>query len=170
METKATATGSIYALSSRIIFLVCGFTIHLFLARYLGPERYGLYGVVMSILIWVEFSVLTGIPSTYRKVISEDGNMTDSVLHSIRKLFIPYCLFVMTVFLLITPLVSTTFGDSRLLLLLLIAGIDIPFYGMFYAPIISFLEAVTMDVLGAEKKAMAGYGPGDRSALSSWSL
>jgi PPP family 3-phenylpropionic acid transporter len=28
-------------------------------------------------------------------------------------------------------------------------------YGMFYAPIISFLEAVTMDVLGAEKK---GYG------------
>ena len=43
------------------------------------------------------------------------------------------------------------------------------FYGMFYAPIISFLEAVTMDVLGAEKKATAGYGPGDPSALSSWS-
>ena len=44
------------------------------------------------------------------------------------------------------------------------------FYGMFYAPIISFLEAVTMDVLGAEKKATAEYGPGDPSALSSWSL
>ena len=27
------------------------------------------------------------------------------------------------------------------------------FYGVFYAPIISFLEAVTMDVLGAEKKS-----------------
>jgi PPP family 3-phenylpropionic acid transporter len=27
------------------------------------------------------------------------------------------------------------------------------FFGMFYAPIISFLEAVTMDVLGAEKKS-----------------
>ena len=27
------------------------------------------------------------------------------------------------------------------------------FYGMFYAPIISFLEAVTMDVLGTEKKS-----------------
>jgi PPP family 3-phenylpropionic acid transporter len=27
------------------------------------------------------------------------------------------------------------------------------FYGMFYAPIISFLEAFTMDVLGAEKKS-----------------
>ena len=27
------------------------------------------------------------------------------------------------------------------------------FYGMFYAPIISFLEAVTMDVLGEEKKS-----------------
>jgi len=27
------------------------------------------------------------------------------------------------------------------------------FYGMFYAPIISFLEAVTMDVLDAEKKS-----------------
>ena len=27
------------------------------------------------------------------------------------------------------------------------------FYGMFYAPIISFLEAVTMDVLGQEKKS-----------------
>jgi PPP family 3-phenylpropionic acid transporter len=31
--------------------------------------------------------------------------------------------------------------------------IIIAFYGMFYAPVISFLEAVTMDVLGSEKKS-----------------
>ncbi|MFH1371538.1 MAG: flippase [Planctomycetota bacterium] len=132
-ETKITAVGSIYAFSSRIIFLACGFITHLFLARRLGPEIYGLYGFIMSILIWVEFAVLEGIPSTYRKVISEDENMTVSALRSIWSLFAPYCLVIMAVFLLITPLISTVFDDKRLLLLLLIAGIDIPFYGIFYA-------------------------------------
>jgi O-antigen/teichoic acid export membrane protein len=135
MDTKKTAMGNIYILSSRIIALACGFILHIFLARRLGPEIYGLYGLIMSILLWVEFTVMHGIPSTYRKVISEDENMFESVIHSMKRVFLPYCLVVLAVFAFASPLVSQVFNDSRLLLLLLIAGIDIPFYGMFLANI-----------------------------------
>jgi stage V sporulation protein B len=133
VETKKTAIGNIYLLSSRVIILACGFITHIFLARRLGPEIYGLYGLIMSILLWVEYTVMNGIPSTYRKVISEDENVFESVIHSMKRVFLPYCLVVLAIFTIASPLVSQALNDSRLLLLLLIAGIDIPFYGMFFA-------------------------------------
>jgi stage V sporulation protein B len=135
METRKTAMGSIYIVSSRVMVLACGFVIHIFLARRLGPEVYGLYGLIMSILLWVEFTVLTGIPNVYSKVISEDEKMLDSVMHSMKRVFLPYCLVVLAVFSLASPMVSQALNDGRLLLLLLIAGIDIPFYGMYSANI-----------------------------------
>lgn len=131
METKHTAIGNVYALSSRVILLVCGFFIHIFLARSLGPELYGLYGLIMSILIWVELSVLVGIPSAYKKAVSENIEIIPSIFHSIKILFIPYCIGVFIAFSLISPLLSQILHDERLRLLLLISGIDIPFYGMF---------------------------------------
>lgn len=133
METKIVAKGSIYALLSKLIFLFCGFIIHIFLARRLGPEIYGLYALVMSMLIWVELTVLVGIPSTYRKVVSEDSAFIDSTMYSLKRTFIPYCLIVLVVFSFAAPLVSNIFNDDRLLFLLLIAGIDIPFFGMYSA-------------------------------------
>ena len=86
----------------------------------------------MSILIWVEQTVLIGIPSTYRKAISEDESMFDSVMYSIKRTFLSYCLIVLVFFSIISPFISQFFNDSKLLLLLLIAGIDIPLYGMYY--------------------------------------
>lgn len=133
METKYTAIGNIYALSSRIILLACGFFIHIFLARSLGPELYGLYGLIMSILIWVELSVLVGIPSTYKKAVSENTDLIPSVFYSIKFLFIPYCLGILLVFSLVSPLLSQLLHDQRLLFLLILAGCDIPFYGMYAA-------------------------------------
>jgi len=133
VETKITAVGSIYALLSKLLTLACGFIIHIFLARWLGPEIYGLYGLIMSILIWVEFTVLVGIPSTYRKILSEDLILFDSVIYSIKRTFVPYCIGILAVFTCATPFIAKLFDDRRLLFLLLIAGIDIPLYGMFDA-------------------------------------
>ncbi|MBU0477497.1 oligosaccharide flippase family protein [bacterium] len=133
VDTKKNAQGSIYLLLSRIITLACGFVIHIFLARRLGPKVYGVYGLIMSVLLWVEYTVMIGIPSTYRKVISEDEGMIDSVINSMKKIFLPYCLIILMIFFLVSPLISQVFKDNQLLLLLLIAGLDIPFYGIYYA-------------------------------------
>lgn len=133
MDTKKTAIGIIYLLGNRFITLSCGLTIHIFLARWLGPEIYGLYGLIMSILLWAEYTVIYGVPSTYRKVLSEDETMFPSVVRSIKKIFVPYCLGTWAVFSLASPLVSQILNDNRLLLLLLIAGMDIPLYGIFAA-------------------------------------
>ncbi len=113
--------------------MACGFVINMFLARWFTPSVYGLYGLVMSILLWAEYTVLDGIPSTYRKVISEDENSFDSVLHSIKWTFLPYCLTILAVFSIVSFWLSRPFNDNRLSILLLIAGIDIPVYGMYGA-------------------------------------
>jgi len=133
VNTKTAAIGSIYALSSRVIALAGGFIIHIFLARWWGPQGYGVYALIMSILLWVELSVLAGILSTYRKVVSEDQGMLASARYSLKTLFLPYCLLIMGVYFIASPIISHVLDDNRLLPLLLIAGIDIPLVALYHA-------------------------------------
>ena len=49
-------------LVARVFLLVSGFGISIILARGLGPASFGIYGVVMSFLVWFERLVGGGIP------------------------------------------------------------------------------------------------------------
>ena len=111
--------------------LVCGFLIHIVLARQLGPERFGVYALVISVLLWVESAVAVGIPSVYRKIISEDGDLLKPIVRSMRRTSMPYCLIVGVIFALASPFIASALGDRSLQGLLIIASLDIPFLGMY---------------------------------------
>lgn len=132
MGKYVTTKGTIYLFISQIIFFICGYTIHIYLGRSLGPELYGLYGITMSILIWVEMTVLTGAPQAFTKVISEDISYVATTLRFIKKWYMLYALCIMVLFFALAPLIAKKgFHDARLIGLILLAGIDIPFNGMF---------------------------------------
>src|SRR5215813_8203860 len=46
--------GTRQLLLSRSCFFACGYVVTLILARGLGPTEYGIYGVVISQLLWLE--------------------------------------------------------------------------------------------------------------------
>ena len=48
------ARGTMQLLVGRGLFMVSGYLITVILARGLGPAAYGVYGVVMSLLLWIE--------------------------------------------------------------------------------------------------------------------
>jgi len=54
------------------VFLLCGYGVHIFLARRFGPSLYGNFGVVISILVWFELAVIRGLPTAIQKFIAED--------------------------------------------------------------------------------------------------
>ncbi len=49
--------GLAYLFISQGVFLICGYVTHVFMARKLGPQDYGIFGFVISVLTWVEIFV-----------------------------------------------------------------------------------------------------------------
>ena len=131
MDTKAVAVGSIWTMLSRVVTLLCGFAVTIALARTLGPVLFGLYSVVLSVLVWVEYTVSMGIPSVYRKIISEDLESMPAILRSIYRVSLPYCLIVTAIFSLLSPMIAAGMDDKRLVILLVVASLDIPFFGLY---------------------------------------
>jgi stage V sporulation protein B len=54
--------------------MVSGYLISVILARGLGPTDYGVYGVIMSVLVWVEMAASAGIPGILPKLIPQYEN------------------------------------------------------------------------------------------------
>ena len=64
--------GLLYLMVSRIVWIASGFAIHVGLGRLLGPEQYGIFGVIIS-LISVTYLVLgNGIRQAVTKYIASD--------------------------------------------------------------------------------------------------
>lgn len=123
--------GTIFILISQLIFLFSGFAINIILARSLGPSEYGIFGLVLSILIIAELFVITGIPEALKKFGGEKPEFLNVI---IKKTFIwqlGYSFIVFAIFLIITPLIAQWLNDERLSYLLRIAAIDIVFYGLY---------------------------------------
>lgn len=131
MKTRDVALGSVYAMMSRAVLLVCGFVVQIVLARRLGPEWFGLYSLVLSILVWIEYLVTTGLPTVFQKVISENRRMIHPIVASLTKVTLPYTLVITVVFWALSPMIASGMNDSRLIGLLLVASVDIPFFGIY---------------------------------------
>jgi O-antigen/teichoic acid export membrane protein len=125
------AKGTIYLMLGRIVFLISGYTIHVCLARLLGPKTYGTYGVVISFLIWIELAVITGIPTAVRRSVAANSHLLTAIRKKCTKMQLLYSGGVFVFLLLLSPLIANLFGDKRVELYLRVAAIDIPVYALF---------------------------------------
>ena len=112
-------------------FLVSAFVINFGLARLFGPEDYGTYGVVMSVLIVVELFVITGIPELIQKFGGEEPEKMYLLKRKTLPWQIIYSFLIFAVFWFCVPMISTSFGDGHLTKFIRIASFDIVFYGLF---------------------------------------
>ena len=89
-----------------------GYLINIWLARYLGPADYGTYGVVMSLLLWIEMGTISGLPGAGQKFISAYENRAYGVLVSIIRL---QAIFIAILFLLsfiAAPFIGSLLKDN----------------------------------------------------------
>ena len=64
--------GTVQMLVARVFLLVSGFGVSIILARALGPAEFGVYGVVMSFLVWFERIIGGGVPRGTTTLLSRD--------------------------------------------------------------------------------------------------
>lgn len=130
METQI-VKGTVYLMAGQFIFLLSGYGIHMGLARLLGPQGYGLFGVIISILVWVEVSVGSGIPSAVKKFIPEDDNLAYTISFKALRIQLLYGGFIFLTLFMIAPLVAVLFHDKSLTIYIRLASIDIPFFALY---------------------------------------
>src|SRR5262245_39528132 len=132
MSGNHAARGTVQLMFGQICLFISGYPIAILLARGLGPEDYGVYGVILSVLFWVEQMSRLGIPRATAKLIVEDPEQAPFVMQT--SWMIAAIMFVVTflLFWISAPGLARLFHIPDGVPLFRLASIDIPFFGMYY--------------------------------------
>jgi len=124
--------GTAFLITGWIIQLIAGYVINFYLARSLGREAFGIYGVVMSILIWIEIGAINSFPLAIQKFVSADVSNAGAIVRSASRL---QFFFIMVLFLIgfgAAPYIADTLKDGSITFFIRIAVVDIWLYGFFF--------------------------------------
>ena len=112
--------------------MLSGYALNVFLARYFGPEKYGVYGVAMAMLVWVELFVINGVPTAMQKFLAETPERTTAWIRLGRRMQFGYALLILALFVATVPLIGASFDDPNFKKFLWIATPDILLYGLYW--------------------------------------
>ena len=126
------ARGTVQLLIGRGLFMVSGYLITVILARGLGPAAYGVYGVIMSLLLWIEVVGDLGIQRATIKMVPEvkDGSVVAQTSATLL-LLVSVVLFALC--WMAAPWVAQVFALKDGAWLFRIAILDLPFNGIYLA-------------------------------------
>jgi O-antigen/teichoic acid export membrane protein len=130
--SRHVARGTLQLIIGRIFFFVFGYFVSIILARGLGPIEYGLYGVIMSVLVWAEQIGRLGIPDAVAKLSPEDEERRPQVENTSHTLLMIIYTLLFVLFWLSSPALVRFFHIPDATNLFRLAIIDIPFSGLYF--------------------------------------
>lgn len=148
------ARGALLGFAGQAWHLAATFFLYAFLARQLGPELFGQWRVVLSVLGWFEIVLYSGITSVATKAIAEKPEDAPSLS---RATYLGQGIVVAAVVVLMVVLagpVAGSLSDPALTTYIRISALDVPFYALFMSAL-----AVLLGTQRFERQvvAMAAY-------------
>lgn len=131
-NSRVAAKGTVRLLIGRALFMLSGYVIAVLLARGLGPVAYGVYGVIMSVLLWAEVTSDMGVVRATIRLIPEanDPRAFAAVCAAILT-GISVALFAVGWFA--APSLAAALEIEHGTALIRIAILDLPFNGLYLA-------------------------------------
>jgi len=130
VETKEFAKGTNQLVIAQLVFLLSGYVIHLVLGRHLGPETYGTYGVVLSLMTTVNLLLIVGFPQSASKYIAGGSDVGSVIRYSIRIQAI-FAAVVFAAYLGLASLVADALNDPSLAPYIRISAFVVPVYAFY---------------------------------------
>lgn len=130
--TSVAARGTLQLISARVFFMAAGYVASVILARQLGPAAFGSYGLVISLLLWLEVFSGFGVPRAAAKLISQVPDPKPIVEATLGSLLAIGVILLMLCWA-IAPFVAEFFGIEGGTALLRLAVLDLPFNGLYIA-------------------------------------
>jgi stage V sporulation protein B len=123
--------GTIYLSVAALIFLLFSYGANLWLAHVLGPSKYGVYGVVISIMALLNLMQTTGLPQTISRTVAFGKIPEEVILNIGYKLQITTTGLLTLFFILISYPLSVLLNDRQLFPYLIASAAILPFYGIY---------------------------------------
>ena len=127
------ARGTAVMVCSQACFFVLGYFAVVLLAREFGPVTYGAYGVIMSVLVWLEESARFAIPSATAKLVAEKNTAHAALERAALTLNLAAHAVLFALLWVAAPWLASWFGIANGTFLFRIAAIDLPFFGAYTA-------------------------------------
>lgn len=123
--------GTLYLMLASGVFLATGYVIHFGLGRYLGPEIYGIFGVVLALMSTVHLLLTTGFPQGASKHIAEDNAGAGSIIRESTKIQVLLSLLVFALYFGLAGVIADLLNDPTLTPYIRISSLVIPAYALY---------------------------------------
>ena len=112
---------------------LAGYVVAVVLGRSLGPEQFGIYGIVYSLLLGIELIGRLGVPQALSRLIAGGKQPTDEIVRTGFAATLVVSLVLFAVFWIGAPQLALVFDLPNGTRLLRIAALDIPIHMMYVA-------------------------------------
>ena len=124
--------GTLYLTAATVLFALSGYVVHFGLGRYLGPEEYGTFGVILSLMGTVSLLLTSGVPDGVSKYIAEDEARLSLILRSSRWIQAVFSVVVFGLYFGLAGPIAKLLHDPDLTPYIRVSALVIPAYAYFY--------------------------------------
>jgi len=128
---KVMARGTIYLMVTQVVFLASGYIIHFGLGRYLGPELYGTFGLVLSFVSIYQVLMHSGTTNAVSKYVAENEELAGSIKNKMLKFQGAFSLVVAVFMIVIAPSIADLLNDATLTNYIRFTAIFIPVFALY---------------------------------------
>lgn len=147
-----------------IVFMAAGYLINVWLGRSLGPEAYGIYGIIISLMTTVNIMQTSGLPQATSKFIAEGIENSEGILKSSIILQVISTLILTALFIVLAHPIAVMLNDISLVPYIRLSALVLPLYGIFslytyyYNGLRNFKRQALMNIIYSVAKVIAVIG------------
>jgi O-antigen/teichoic acid export membrane protein len=154
---KVLARGILSHLSAKIVFFSCNFITNITIARWLGVNDFGTFGIIMAINAILTNIVYNGGVETVSKFTAEYPDRRDSIFKASIKIQTLFSLAIFLLYFLSAELIAANLGNSELRIYIMISSVSILLWG---------ISASFIGILGGMRKfGRQAFVPGLNAVL-----
>ncbi len=128
---KQLPQGALYLSFGQAAFLLSGYVLQMILARLLAPSLFGVFVVVMNVLVWVEITVNNGVPSALQRFLPDRSLSESAVRRAAARCQAVISVVVFLVLFLLAPWIAALLRDPGMVPYLRLAFVDILAMGAY---------------------------------------
>lgn len=131
METASLKKGLVYLAFAQTVMMGSGFIIHFWVGRHLGPESYGIYGIVLALMGIFNLFLVWGVPRSLSKYLPRNETLARVILKKGLKIQFLFGLALGSFYFLTAPVIAFILKDNSLIPYLQFSALIIPCYAIF---------------------------------------
>ncbi|HWQ95900.1 MAG TPA: flippase [Candidatus Methylomirabilis sp.] len=133
--------GTLYLTTSQTAFVASGYLINVGLGRLLGPDDYGLYTVVISLMTMVNLILTTGIPQAVSKYVAHGTGSSTMIRDTALKMQLVLSIAIFLIYFLLAEKIALLLNDSTLTPFIRASAFIVPGYAI-YSMLIGYLNGL----------------------------